>query len=73
MYLGTDFHSFLIPLQPNKDIKIDAPTVGTAILRSRSFFTNEYWYWIAVGALAGFTVLFNLLFLLMVTYLNRKQ
>lgn len=64
--------SFLIPLQPNTDKSIDAPTVGTAILKSRSLFTNENWYWIAVAALAGFTVLFNLLFVLTLTYLNRK-
>ncbi|XP_078170821.1 ABC transporter G family member 48-like isoform X2 [Carex rostrata] len=55
---------------PNPDKNIDAPTVGTAILKSRALFTNGYWYWIAVGALAGFTVVFNLLFVLTMTYLN---
>ncbi|KAJ1697900.1 hypothetical protein LUZ63_006412 [Rhynchospora breviuscula] len=55
---------------PNTDRNIDAPTVGIAILKSRDFFTNGNWYWIAVGALAGFTVVFNLLFMVAVTYLN---
>ena len=68
----SDIFSFLIPLQPNPDKNIDAPTVGTAILKSRALFTNGYWYWIAVAALAGFTVVFNLLFMLTMTYLNRK-
>ncbi|WOL15669.1 hypothetical protein Cni_G24450 [Canna indica] len=55
---------------PNNDPNIDAATVGTAILKSRGLFVNDYWYWISIGALIGFAILFNTLFILSLTYLN---
>ncbi|XP_061340292.1 ABC transporter G family member 39-like isoform X2 [Gastrolobium bilobum] len=56
--------------KPNTDPRIDAPTVGKVLLKSRGFFTEEYWFWICIGALFGFAVLFNLLFIASLTYLN---
>ncbi|XP_027349250.1 ABC transporter G family member 34-like [Abrus precatorius] len=56
--------------KPNTDPRIDAPTVGKVILKSRGFFTEEYWFWICIGALLGFAFLFNLLFIAALTYLN---
>ncbi|XP_058739078.1 ABC transporter G family member 39-like isoform X1 [Vicia villosa] len=56
--------------QPNTDTRIDAPTVGTVLLKARGLYTEHYWYWICIGALVGFTILFNILFLLALTYLN---
>jgi len=35
-----------------------------AVLENSSIPTNKEWYWIAMGALLGFTVLFNVLFTL---------
>ncbi|CAL9078900.1 unnamed protein product [Musa textilis] len=55
---------------PNNDTNIHEATVGTAILKSRGMFVNGYWYWISVGALIGFAILFNILFILSLTYLN---
>ncbi|PKA58251.1 ABC transporter G family member 39 [Apostasia shenzhenica] len=55
---------------PNNDPSINAPTIGKAILKSRSFFVNGYWYWISIGALHGFAILFNVLFILALTYLD---
>ncbi|KAG6487497.1 pleiotropic drug resistance protein 2-like [Zingiber officinale] len=55
---------------PNNDTNIDALTVGTAILKSRGMFSRGYWYWLAIGALIGFIILFNVLFVLALTYLN---
>ncbi|MCO5557016.1 hypothetical protein L7F22_010571 [Adiantum nelumboides] len=49
---------------------IAAHTVGTAVLKARGFFTEEHWYWICIGALMGYAVLFNALFTLALTYLN---
>ncbi|MCO5606348.1 hypothetical protein L7F22_060536 [Adiantum nelumboides] len=49
---------------------VDAQTIGLAILKSRGFFTEDYWYWIAIGGLAGFAVLYNVLFMMALTYLN---
>ncbi|KAL0390627.1 UNVERIFIED_CONTAM: Pleiotropic drug resistance protein 2 [Sesamum calycinum] len=45
-------------------------TVGKTLLRDRGLFTTESWYWICIIALFGFTVLFNILFILALTYLN---
>ncbi|KAF7843300.1 pleiotropic drug resistance protein 1-like [Senna tora] len=36
--------------------------LGVQVLQSRGFFTHAYWYWIGVGALIGFVLLFNGLF-----------
>ncbi|XP_058087713.1 pleiotropic drug resistance protein 2 isoform X2 [Magnolia sinica] len=55
---------------PNNDPRIDAPTVGKALLKSRALFTDEYWFWISIVALIGFSLLFNLCFIAALTYLN---
>ncbi|KAL3650869.1 ABC transporter G member 32 [Castilleja foliolosa] len=45
-------------------------SLGETLLKVRSLFPDEYWYWIGVGALLGYTLLFNSLFSLFLTYLN---
>ncbi|KAL6524145.1 ABC transporter G member 32 [Orobanche minor] len=45
-------------------------SLGEKLLKVRSLFPDEYWYWIGVGALLGYTLLFNTLFTLFMTYLN---
>ncbi|OVA05946.1 ABC transporter-like [Macleaya cordata] len=45
-------------------------TVGKMLLKSRGMFTEEYWYWICIGALVGFSLLFNICFLAALTYLT---
>ncbi|KAJ9178919.1 hypothetical protein P3X46_010764 [Hevea brasiliensis] len=47
--------------------------LGIQVLKSRGFFTNAYWYWIGVGALFGFTLLYNLCFTLALTFLGPLQ
>ncbi|KAH7439020.1 hypothetical protein KP509_04G041200 [Ceratopteris richardii] len=49
---------------------VDANTVGIAVLKARGFFTEERWYWISVGVLIGFAIIFNGLFIVAMTYLN---
>ncbi|KAK9266397.1 hypothetical protein L1049_025254 [Liquidambar formosana] len=49
------------------------PTVGKTLLKQRGLFVEEYWYWICIGALLGFSLLFNCLFIAALTYLNRKS
>ncbi|KAJ4705161.1 Pleiotropic drug resistance ABC transporter [Melia azedarach] len=56
--------------KPVNDSNHHQTTVGKLILDSRGFFTEEYWFWICIGALLGFTVLFNILFIVAITYLN---
>ncbi|KAG9445118.1 hypothetical protein H6P81_016458 [Aristolochia fimbriata] len=61
---------------PIRDNIINEDTVGKAILRSRGMFTEWHWYWISVGALLGFSLLFNVLCVLGLEYLkapNRHQ
>ncbi|KAK4590481.1 hypothetical protein RGQ29_020864 [Quercus rubra] len=44
--------------------------LGIEVLKSRGFFPHAYWYWIGLGALIGFVLLFNAAFTLALTYLN---
>ncbi|KAJ0972688.1 hypothetical protein J5N97_020647 [Dioscorea zingiberensis] len=55
---------------PNNDTSIDAPTIGKAVLKSRGMFTDDYWYWISIGALIGFSFVFNICFIFALEYLN---
>ncbi|KAI9107551.1 hypothetical protein K1719_021588 [Acacia pycnantha] len=44
--------------------------LGISILKSRGFFTQEYWYWIGFGALIGFILLLNIAYTLSLTFLS---
>lgn len=59
-------------LQPNINQNISEPTVGKVLLKARGMFTEDYWYWICLGALFGFSLLFNVCFIAALTFLNRK-
>ncbi|KAG5553360.1 hypothetical protein RHGRI_011287 [Rhododendron griersonianum] len=54
----------------NTDPRINAPTVGKVLLRSRGFFTDDSMFWVCIGALVAFSILFNVLFITALTYLN---
>ncbi|MFQ6639021.1 hypothetical protein Gotur_014678 [Gossypium turneri] len=45
-------------------------SIGLQVLKTRSFFHESYWYWLGVGALVIFVVLYNVFFTLALTYLN---
>ncbi|CAI8611938.1 unnamed protein product [Vicia faba] len=45
-------------------------SLGVATLNVFDVYSNKNWYWIGVGALIGFTVLYNVLFTLSLMYLN---
>ncbi|KAK9723827.1 hypothetical protein RND81_05G028100 [Saponaria officinalis] len=55
---------------PNTDLRIKEATVGKVVLASRDFFQPQYWFWLSIGALLGFSLLFNLLYIGALTYLN---
>ncbi|KAI3716294.1 hypothetical protein L6452_23531 [Arctium lappa] len=40
----------------------DGMALGKKIITSRGFFAEDYWYWIAIGALFGFIFLYNFCF-----------
>ncbi|GKA02057.1 pleiotropic drug resistance protein 1-like protein [Tanacetum coccineum] len=45
-------------------------TLGKTIITFGGFFAEEYWYWIAIAALVGFILLFNLCFALSLALLD---
>ncbi|XP_058111958.1 ABC transporter G family member 31-like isoform X1 [Magnolia sinica] len=45
-------------------------SLGEMVLKARGLFTEGYWYWIGVGALLGYTVIFNILLTFALTWLN---
>ncbi|KAJ7962920.1 Pleiotropic drug resistance ABC transporter [Quillaja saponaria] len=47
-----------------------AEPLGVLVLKSRGFFPYSNWYWIGVVALTGFIILFNIGYILALTYLN---
>ncbi|XP_061340275.1 pleiotropic drug resistance protein 2-like isoform X6 [Gastrolobium bilobum] len=48
---------------------LDKRWIGKVLLK-RGFYTEDYWFWICIGALLGFSLIFNLLFIIALTYLN---
>ncbi|KAL0309566.1 UNVERIFIED_CONTAM: ABC transporter G family member 39 [Sesamum radiatum] len=38
--------------------------------QSRGFYTEDHWFWICICAIIGFSVLFNILFIAALTFLN---
>ncbi|KAL3650719.1 transcription factor [Castilleja foliolosa] len=49
---------------------INGTELGTLVMRSRGFFPEANWYWIGLGAVIGFVVLFNILFFIALTFLG---
>jgi hypothetical protein len=47
-------------------------TLGELVLINRGIFTESYWYWISVGALFGFAILFNIGFTIALDWMRRK-
>nr|XP_023908192.1 pleiotropic drug resistance protein 1-like isoform X2 [Quercus suber] len=54
----------------SKVIANSTENLGVAVLKSRGFPRQPDWYWIGVGALIGYALLFNICFTLALTYLN---
>ncbi|EMS53664.1 Pleiotropic drug resistance protein 13 [Triticum urartu] len=48
-------------------------TIGTNVLLAHDLGTQNYWYWIGVGVLLAYALLFNVLFTLALAYLNPLQ
>ncbi len=46
--------------------------LGVTILKSRGIHTAGYWYWVGIGALIGYMILFNILVTFALGYFNRK-
>lgn len=59
-------------MQPTYDVMYRESTVGKELLKARGMFTEGHWYWICILALFGFSLIFNVLFVLALTFLTRK-
>ncbi|GLJ08413.1 hypothetical protein SUGI_0088240 [Cryptomeria japonica] len=58
-------------LAPRWNKSINGTSIlGLEVLKSRQIFQREYWYWIGAGALLGFTVVFNVLYTVVLAYIN---
>lgn len=44
--------------------------LGVQVLKVRGYFAEAKWYWIGVGALIGFILLFNVFYVIALTLLN---
>ncbi|XP_074280493.1 pleiotropic drug resistance protein 1-like [Silene latifolia] len=44
--------------------------LGKTVLDARGIFAHAYWYWIGLGALVGYVILFNVMYTIALTYLN---
>ncbi|XP_010515840.1 PREDICTED: ABC transporter G family member 37 isoform X2 [Camelina sativa] len=66
--IGLSVNEFLAPrwnqMQPNN------VTLGRSILQTRGLDYEGYMYWVSLCALLGFTVLFNIIFTLALTFLK---
>ncbi|CAH8353869.1 unnamed protein product [Eruca vesicaria subsp. sativa] len=60
------------PRWMNKMSSDNSTRLGTAMLNMWDVFDDENWYWIGIGGVFGFAVLFNGLFTLALAYLDRK-
>ncbi|GLJ52513.1 hypothetical protein SUGI_1117700 [Cryptomeria japonica] len=45
-------------------------SLGVQVLKNRALFHEDRFYWIGIGSLIGFTILFNFAYTLALTYLN---
>jgi ABC-type multidrug transport system ATPase subunit/ABC-type multidrug transport system permease subunit len=54
----------------NKIIPGSMEPLGRLVLESRGIFPDAKWYWIGVGALLGYVLLFNILYTVCLTFLD---
>ncbi|CAK9221411.1 unnamed protein product [Sphagnum troendelagicum] len=62
-------NEFLAPRWRKLDANTGEP-LYLSILRGRGLSTNGYWYWIGVGVLTGYTILFNIFVTLALGFLE---
>lgn len=73
-FISTFFFFFLIDIISTFLLQATGNmTIGQSVLASHGLNFDGYFYWISVGALIGFMILFDLGFILALTYLKRKS
>ncbi|KAI3761586.1 hypothetical protein L1987_52006 [Smallanthus sonchifolius] len=63
-------NEFLAPRWMNKMSTDNVTRLGIAILENMDIPTKESWFWIGIASLAGFAVLYNILFTFALMYLD---
>ncbi|KAG5525539.1 hypothetical protein RHGRI_031994 [Rhododendron griersonianum] len=67
--IGLTINEFLAP-RWQKTLAGNTTTIGNETLEARGLYFSGHFFWISVGALIGFAVLFNIGFTLALTFLN---
>ncbi|KAL3633436.1 transcription factor [Castilleja foliolosa] len=49
---------------------VNGTELGILVMESRGFFPQKYWYWLGTGVTFGYMWLFNIFYLVALTYLN---
>ncbi|KAG9459397.1 hypothetical protein H6P81_003905 [Aristolochia fimbriata] len=68
-FLGKSWDK-LAATNSNSSSSSGSSSLGVRILESRGIFPQSSWYWIGAGALVGYILLFNGIFVLALDYLN---
>ncbi|CAA2949090.1 ABC transporter G family member 29 [Olea europaea subsp. europaea] len=69
-YNAIAVNEMLAPRWMNKTASDSVTRLGVAVLNNFDIFPERNWYWIGVGGLIGFTILFNVLYTFALMYLN---
>ncbi|KAL4353278.1 hypothetical protein GQ457_06G011440 [Hibiscus cannabinus] len=69
-YSSLVINEMYAPRWMNKLASDNITRLGVAVLEELQVYRNKNWYWVCVGALVGYVILFNVLFTLALTYLN---
>ncbi|KAL2493147.1 ABC transporter G family member 36 [Abeliophyllum distichum] len=69
-YNAISVNEMFAPRWMNKMASDNVTRLGVAVLNNFDIFPERNWYWIGIGALVGFVVLFNVLYTLALMYLN---
>ncbi|KAL8521837.1 hypothetical protein ACS0TY_012121 [Phlomoides rotata] len=49
---------------------VNGTKLGESVMLNRGFYPQSYWYWIGVAACTGFVFIYNICYLLSLTFLN---
>ncbi|KAK1265609.1 Pleiotropic drug resistance protein 3 [Acorus gramineus] len=69
-YLLMKRNSFVYIFKLFQTLPDSKEPLGVRVLKSRGVFTEAKWYWISIGALAGFIIVFNAWYTLALKYLD---
>lgn len=65
-----NFFNYYLILQGEIQYQNVTYTYGAMILKTKGMFTETHWYWICIGVLIGYSVVFNTFCCLALAYLN---